>query len=139
MTEKKVTIYEKPILTTQEKIEVLKNKAELETENSLSDVYSKDDINLMIDVLSSKYGQNPEIVKRIIQCQSSFNPDAVNYNAKVGKDIGLMQINTYFHTAGSTNLGLDIYKPYDNIEYGMVLMKESGLQPWTWSEHCWKK
>ncbi len=105
----------------------------------LSSLSTRKDINHVVDILSAKYGQNPLIIKRIIQCESGYNVDAVNRKAVVGRDIGLLQINTYYHIDNAKKIGYDIYNPNDNLVYGFILMKRYGLSPWTWSKNCWDK
>ena len=87
--------------------------------------------------LSNKYGVSQPLVEAIIFCESGERPHVVGTDAVVGKDIGYWQINTYFHTETSQRMGLDIYDPADNLEYGFWLLSEQGTQPWSASEYCW--
>ena len=52
-------------------------------------------------------------------------------------DIGVMQINDYFHEQKALELGLNIYDNEDNIAYGALLMSKQGLSPWSSSKKCW--
>lgn len=105
----------------------------------LSSFSTREDINHIVDALSVLYGQNASLVKKIIQCESAYKPDAVNYKAVVGQDIGLFQINTHYHLDNAEKMGYDIYNPNDNLEYGFELLKEQGTQPWNWSSKCWQR
>jgi hypothetical protein len=78
-------------------------------------------------------------VKELIRCESSLHAHATGTQAVVGKDIGWMQINTYYHLSDSKKMGLDIYNKWDNLEYGFYLMSKRGLSPWSASKHCWSK
>jgi hypothetical protein len=50
-----------------------------------------------------------------------------------------MQINEKYHLARSVELGMDIDTLEGNLEYGALLYKEQGSQPWSASKPCWGK
>jgi hypothetical protein len=53
-------------------------------------------------------------VLRIIQCESGFKADAIGYNPKSNTiDIGLVQINHYYHKEVPIMDKLDPYKSVD--------------------------
>jgi len=103
----------------------------------LSDLNTREGIEERIDELSALYGQNAAFVKKIVQCESQFNPNAVNHDAVVGKDIGLFQINTYYHLDNAKKMGYNIYDTEDNLLYGFQLLATAGSTPWKWSKGCW--
>lgn len=53
------------------------------------------------------------------------------------KDVGVMQINEYFHLEDSKKLGFDIHTLKGNMAYARHLYEEKGLQPWISSKPCW--
>ena len=57
--------------------------------------------NTTYDHLFIKYGKyynvNPIILKTIAIIESSLNPEAINRNSNKSVDVGIMQINTYWH------------------------------------------
>jgi hypothetical protein len=55
------------------------------------------------------------------------------------KDIGVMQINTRFHEATATDMGIDIYSLQGNLEYAKYLYEKEGTKPWKASKPCWGK
>lgn len=57
----------------------------------------------------------------------------------VREDIGLMQINTYFHLNTSKKLGYDIFSLDGNMAYAKWLYEKQGTQPWSASKPCWSK
>lgn len=65
--------------------------------------------------------------KKIIQCESSFNPEAVSHT----NDYGLSQINS-IHGIRSDWLK----DPYINLTVAYKLWKEQGAGPWRASYHC---
>jgi hypothetical protein len=55
------------------------------------------------------------------------------------RDVGQFQINLWVHGSELQRLGLDvIHSADDNAKYALMLYKESGTQPWSASENCWK-
>lgn len=99
------------------------------------------DVNTEITRLSKQYLIDEDLVKRIIKCESGFVKDALNINKRDGvawsKDIGLGQINDYYHKETMIKLGLDIYTPKDNLAYMFILLKEDPLVHYKASSGCW--
>ena len=94
-----------------------------------------------ITFLAEKYGVKESSARAIIGCESEWSPDAIGYNRRKdgsvwSKDIGLMQINNYFHEEEAARMGLDIYKTNDNLEYGFYLFSKRGAKPWAASKSC---
>ena len=92
--------------------------------------------------LAKQYAVNEKKVRRIIQCESSGKPWAVNYNLDKNKkvwstDHGYFQINDYFHKDQMEKLNLDIMNEWDNLEYGFLLISKQGYKPWSASKKCW--
>lgn len=95
-----------------------------------------------VERLSTLYQVDKKLAMSILECESSFNPNAVNYNkAKDGTvwstDLSYWQINDYFHEDIMSRQGLDINNPWDNLEYGFILLRDKGTQPWKASSKCW--
>ena len=96
----------------------------------------------LLPYLAKKYGQDEALARRIIACESHNDPYAVgnNYSEEGilwSKDIGYWQINNYFHKETALQRTYDIYKWEENLEYGFIMLKEKGTQPWSASKHCW--
>lgn len=53
-------------------------------------------------------------------------------------DVGICQINLYYHEAPATKMGLDLFKEEDNITYANWLYAKEGSTPWNWSKTCWQ-
>ncbi len=79
------------------------------------------------------------VLQAIIQCESGFDPKALNKNSKHSLDIGLFQINTRWHQATAKKMGLNIYDTADNVKYGLYLFEKEGIHPWKASKKCIKK
>lgn len=99
------------------------------------------DVYTEITRLSNHYAIDEDLVKRIIGCESGFVKDALNINKRDGvawsEDIGWWQINDYYHKGMMDSMGLDIYDPQDNLEYGFMLLNSKGTKPWQASKFCW--
>lgn len=98
---------------------------------------AKLDNEALIERYARRHNHNTAVVKAVVECESRMYENATGTQAVVGKDIGLMQINTYYHEDRAERMEIDIHTRSGNLEYGMRLMKEKGLQPWSASRHCW--
>ncbi len=88
----------------------------------------------LLYILAKKYGQDPELAKRIIACESQNVIDAHSPT----DDFGYFQINQ-IHKSELLAMGLDREKWQDNLEFGFYLMKRDGTSPWISSKSCWDK
>jgi len=83
------------------------------------------------------------ILAEIAKCESSFrqyDKDGRVLRGVVNSDdIGVMQINKYYHEEDANKLGLNIYTLQGNIEFAKVLYGKYGDKPWVHSSPCWKK
>ena len=78
------------------------------------------------------------VIKRIIFCESTNNPNAKNPNSSAK---GLMQIIN--KTAGECReyfgREMNMYNSSDNLACGEYLYNRYGLKPWASSRGCWDK
>lgn len=73
------------------------------------------EIDMYVDYICEGYPVDPNLVKSIIFYESTYNSFARN-----GQCVGLMQINTYYHSRRAKELGIsDLYSPYGNILVGV--------------------
>lgn len=88
-----------------------------------------------------EYFSDIPIMAEIARCESGFRhylEDGEVIRGHINpKDVGVMQINTYYHGETATELGLDLLDFKQNMEYARFLHDREGTQPWFWSEHCW--
>lgn len=84
------------------------------------------------------------ILAEIARCESQFR----QFNKKTGevlrgvvnnKDVGVMQINEYYHLETAEEANINIYTIEGNLEYARKLYKQSGTDPWNSSKPCWGK
>lgn len=83
-----------------------------------------DDLQDHVYQMCSKYdisGYEKLIISKLY-CESSYNPNAVNYNRNGTKDLGIAQINSSNHKWLRKKLGITNFKdPYQSIEAGVFI------------------
>ena len=89
------------------------------------------------------YFKDDPILVEVARCESSFRQIDENGKVLIGivnkGDIGLMQINKYYHADKAKSLGLDLNTLEGNMAYAKYLYNKEGLQPWISSSKCWNK
>ncbi len=95
----------------------------------------------IIATLARRQGVNPDLALAISQCESEhrqFNQDGTVLRGRQNpQDVGLFQINEFYHLEDSKKLGYDIYTAKGNVEYAFHIMKRDGVRHWTYSKPCW--
>lgn len=103
------------------------------TENAQSNEYAR-------KLMKKKFEKHPILIE-IAMCESSgrhFNEKGEVLRGKVdNRDIGIMQINEFYHDSMAKKLDLDIHTIEGNLEYANVLYEKFGGQPWSASAPCW--
>lgn len=78
---------------------------------------------------------------QIARCESQFRHTLEDGSVLRGRvdsrDVGVMQINTFYHGAQAEKLGLDLMDVYDNMAYARDLYNRQGTKPWSASAACW--
>lgn len=99
--------------------------------------------NFGIELATREYFQDIPLMAEIAKCESRFRQFDKDGNAFRGivnnKDVGVMQINEYYHLKRAKKLGIDIYTVEGNLKYGRLLYSEEGADPWSSSAPCWMK
>jgi hypothetical protein len=89
------------------------------------------------------YFADTPLLVQIAQCESHYNQfgkDGQIYRGEVNPaDVGVMQINEYYHLDTSKKLGYDIHTLDGNMAYARYLYNHEGSDPWSSSSPCWKK
>lgn len=90
-----------------------------------------------------EYFNDTPILAEIAFCESTFRqfePNGEVVRGKVNKsDVGVMQINEYYHADTAKKLGLDLKTTEGNLAYAKYLYERDGAAPWVSSSKCWKK
>ncbi len=89
-----------------------------------------------------KYFKDIPILAEVARCESHFthiNPTTGNViRGKVNSnDVGVMQINEYYHNETAESMGLNLTNFDDNMAYARYLYKREGTRPWNASKTCW--
>ncbi len=81
------------------------------------------------------------IMAEIAYCESryrQYSDQGVVLTGMVNNsDLGVFQINTYYHGNDAERLGYDLDTVDGNIGYGRHLYETQGVQPWVHSSPCW--
>lgn len=96
----------------------------------------------LVPLLAEKYGVSEPLAMAIIKCESNYVADAYHLNYRDGvhwsTDWGYWQINDYYNATMAKEQGYDVINNWeDNLEYGFIMLKERGTQPWLASKPCW--
>lgn len=87
------------------------------------------------------YFKETPILAEIVRCESTFrqvDKDGQVLRGKVNKsDLGLFQVNEYYHGEKALDLGFDLNTVDGNLAYGKYLYDKEGTAPWSASEKCW--
>ena len=79
----------------------------------------------------------------VARCESRFRHLGKNGSVLRGdinrSDLGVMQINEYYHGDTAAALGLDLSDFGDNMAYARYLFEKEGTTPWLASSKCWGK
>ena len=94
------------------------------------------------EYIKSYFADEPLMID-IARCESQFRQydadGSVHRGVVNNKDVGVMQVNEYYHSAVAKKLGLDLYTIQGNVAYARYLYDKEGLQPWVSSSPCWDK
>ena len=94
------------------------------------------------DVVREYFADIPEMIE-VARCESHFRhyleDGSVLRGRQVKSDVGVMQVNTYYHGETAEELGLDLLDLEENLAYARYLYTKQGLQPWSASKPCWRR
>lgn len=89
------------------------------------------------------YFKDIPIMIRIAQCESTFrhlDRKGEVHRGRVNKaDVGVMQINEYYHLDEASKKDINIYTIEGNMAYARDLYERQGTRPWASSKPCWGK
>jgi hypothetical protein len=90
-----------------------------------------------------KYFKDDPILAEIAMCESSFrqyDSDGAVLTGRVNKsDVGVMQINKYYHLERAEKFGFDLDTIEGNMAFAKKLYRSEGTKPWNSSSKCWGK
>lgn len=81
------------------------------------------------------------IMAEIAYCESRYRQFSDEGTPLTGivnnSDVGVFQINRYYHGDTAAKLGYDLETFEGNMAYGRYLYESQGVQPWVHSSPCW--
>ena len=81
------------------------------------------------------------ILAEIARCESRFRQVGKDGQVLRGEvnhsDVGLLQVNEYYHGEKALDLGFDLSTVNGNLAYAKHLYDKEGTKPWSASEKCW--
>ena len=90
----------------------------------------------------NEYYKDEPILAEIARCESQFRHLGANGEVMRGEqnrsDIGVMQINEFYHADKAKELGMDLYSLNGNLSYARWLYEKEGGVPWASSGACWQ-
>lgn len=89
------------------------------------------------------YFENTPVLAEIAKCESHFRHLGTSGRVIRGEvtteDVGVMQINEFYHEERAKMLGLDLHTLDGNLAYAKWLYRKEGTVPWSSSSRCWQK
>lgn len=89
------------------------------------------------------YFKTTPIMVEVARCESrftQFDKDGSIHRGVINDaDVGVMQINEFYHLEKSKQLGMDIHTLEGNLDYAKYLYEKQGTAPWKASSKCWGK
>lgn len=92
------------------------------------------DLNGINTLLKVKYPEIADILIKLIECESGFNPDAWNKKDPNGGSIGILQyqIPTFYYYASKYGIeNPDIWNSEQQIELAVYLIQDNKITLWT--------
>ncbi len=90
-----------------------------------------------------QYFKDIPIMVQIARCESTFrhlDKDGEIHRGIVNNaDVGVMQINEFYHLDTAEKKDLDIHTIEGNVAYARDLYERQGTRPWNSSKPCWGK
>ncbi len=88
------------------------------------------------------YFRETPVLAEIAKCESRFRQVDSNGDILLGEvnksDVGLMQVNKFYHGEKALDLGFDLETVNGNLAYAKYLYDKEGTAPWNASSKCWK-
>ena len=89
------------------------------------------------------YFADAPIMIDVARCESrfrQFDKDGSVHRGEINpKDVGVMQVNEFYHSKTADKLDLDLYTIEGNLSYAKYLFEKEGTTPWLSSSPCWGK
>lgn len=111
-------------------------KEQLNKEKLAQEKISKMSVPEIIEYVAPT-SKHKEVAKKIVKCESSNNPNAINYNdgGKGKHSVGAWQFQEATFDGWSKKMGqeLDYYSPLDQSKVGMYMLDHGQIHQWSCS------
>lgn len=89
------------------------------------------------DYICYVFKDDCETALKVVQCESGFNEESFNLNKGHSLDVGIWQINMYYHGHKKQCNVKDMFDPYKNTDcaYSIYLDSGNSFNPWV----CYSK
>ncbi len=98
---------------------------------------------LTLEEYIREYFKETPMLAEIAKCESRFRHFGTNGKVLRGEltaeDIGVMQINSFYHEDRAEKLGFDLHTLDGNLAYAKWLYNKESAAPWYSSSKCWQK
>ena len=98
---------------------------------------------LTLEEYVREYFKDTPIMAEVAKCESRFRHIGRNGKVlrgeQVVEDVGVMQINEFYHEDAAKTLGFDLHTLDGNLAYAKWLYNKEGVMPWFASSKCWQK
>lgn len=89
------------------------------------------------------YFSDIPLMAHVAKCESrnrQFDKTGAVLRGEVNNaDVGVMQVNEYYHLETARKMGMDIHTIDGNVRYARYLYEREGAKPWISSSPCWAK
>jgi len=121
-----------PMALPEQPVQTVEQKKEIGVEEAIDvETYVKD------------YFRDIPILAEVARCESHFRQTDKNGKVIRGienrSDVGVMQINEFYHSERAKSLNIDLHSLNGNLDYARKLYSEKGTYPWMASSSCWSK
>lgn len=98
---------------------------------------------LTLEEYVREYFKDTPIMAEIAKCESRFRHFGANGKVLRGEvateDVGVMQINEFYHEDRAKVFGINLHTLDGNLAYAKWLYNREGTLPWFSSSKCWQR
>lgn len=100
-----------------------------------------EDIHPIEYAIREEFGELGDTMIKVAECESGlgqFDSKGEVLRGKINpQDVGIFQLNEFYHLKTAEKMDIDIYTVRGNIAYAKYLYEKNGLKDWEASRSCW--
>lgn len=97
---------------------------------------------ITLETYVREYFKTAPLLAEIAKCESRFThlgkSGKILRGELTAEDVGVMQINEFYHDKRAEKLGFNLYTLDGNLAYAKWLYAKEGTVPWASSGKCWR-